>query len=319
MIQARDADGKFAAEKVPAKKEEAKTEEAKTEEAATVFKDKLFVIGRKRSGGIVRGRCRRRAARSTTKRLMDRLRTSPRRPGPRKNRRSRQTTPEELAALGLACCSGRHEGLRLSTWRNPAPSTTAISKEGRSKSKRSSRYSRPKRSTFDSGKMGYPEVKTLARRFRLAGRKRKTSYILKTKLAQLKDAEQPSRWPTCNPSKARRIYRRPMRPMAWPGLQSGSRPRIRRPPPPGRSARPPYERSQAQPTIEKKKATSSTLLGTSGETQTRKTDPKTGKLPEITPDMRRGGNHGTLQEKRPSPPGENPDEDLSGCGQSLNI
>ena len=274
MTQARDAEGKFTAEKVPAKKEEAKTEEVKTDDTATtVFKD-TFIIGGKEVeivGADAADVLRQYKAAMTAYEIA-------KTPLPKKEELKPTTTPEELAALGLRVAQGDMKALD----------------EYIEKSDTLDRYLEKKGVKIEAVKQVLQtqatttikekwdtEVKAFLADSDWPGGTQ-NEYILKTKLAQLKDANgQPLAY---NPSKEN--LQKAYEAMKTEGL-------VFKVDPPANTETTnteekrttAFERSQTQPITEKKKATSSTLLGTSGETSTRKTDPKSVKVPEITADM----------------------------------
>ena len=303
MTQARDAEGKFTAEKVPAKKEEAKTEEAKTEEAATAFKD-TFVIGGKEVeivGADAADVLRQYKAAMTAYEIA-------KTPEVKKEPEKPKTTPEELAALGLRVAQGDMKA--FDEYMEKSGTLDRYLEKKGIKVEEVKQVLETQATTTIKEKWD-TEVKAFLADSDWPGGTQ-NEYILKTKLAQLKDANgQPLAY---NPSKEN--LQKAYEAMKTEGLVFKVDPPANTETTTTEQRTTAYERSQNQPVItEKKKATSSTLLGTSGETSTRKTDPKAGKLPEITPDMS-GAEIMELFKKAALAAGQNPDEVLRGAAKA---
>jgi hypothetical protein len=306
MIQARDEQGKFTSEKKPATAATTTTTETKddatTTTETTVFKD-TFVIGGKEVeivGADAADVLRQYKAAMTAYEIA-------KTPEVKKEPEKPKTTPEELAALGLRVAQGDMKA--FDEYMEKSGTLDRYLEKKGIKVEEVKKVLETQATTTIKEKWD-TEVKAFLADSDWPGGTQ-NEYILKTKLAQLKDANgQPLAY---NPSKEN--LQKAYEAMKAEGLVFKVDPPANTETTSTEQRTTAYERSQAQPTTEKKKATSSTLLGTSGETSTRKTDPKAGKLPEITPDMT-GPEIMELFKKAAIAAGQNPDEVLRGAAKA---
>lgn len=261
VMQARDEQGRFAENKPEVKEVENPAEEV-------VFKD-TFVIGGKEVeivGSDAADVLRQYKAAMTVYEIV-------KTPEPKKEEVKPAATKEELAALGLKVSQGDMSA--LAEYLEKSGTLDAYLEKKGIKVDEIKKVLDTQASVDIQTKWS-EEVKKFLDTSDWPGGTQ-NEYILKTKLAQLKDDKgQPLAY---HPS-AENLQK------AYEAMKAENlvfKVEEAKPEAKTEERKTAYERSQEQPT-EKKKPTSSTLLGTSGESQTRKASPAT-KLPEITADM----------------------------------
>ena len=277
VVQARDEKGQFTTEKKPAATTAAAatTPEEKKPEENQLFND-TFVIGGKEVeivGADAADVLRQYKAAMTAYEIA-------KTPEVKKESAKPAATVEELAALGLRISQGDMKALE-EYMEKSGTLDRYLEKKGikveEVKKVLDTQATTTIREKWDT------EVKAFLAESDWPGGTQ-NEYILKTKLAQLKDANgQPLAY---NPSKEN--LQRAYEAMKAEGLVFKAEAAANTETPTEQHTTA-AERAQAQTTTtsEKKKPTSSSLLGTSGESSTRKVDPKNmaAKLPDITPEM----------------------------------
>jgi len=274
MIQARDDKGQFTAEKKPAAAAAVKTDEEKKADEVAVYTHKAMIGGKEvefigaDAADVLRQVTAAMTAYDIAKTPAE-VKKDPPKPA---------VTPEELTALGLRISQGDMKAMEEYLEKS-GTLDRYLEKKGikvdEVKKVLDTQATASVREKWDT------EVKAFLAESDWPGGTQ-NEYILKTKLAQLKDANgQPLAY---NPSKEN--LQRAYEAMKTEGLVFKVEANANTETAPEQQRAAAASGTSQEQSTAKKKPTSSTLLGTSGESTTRKTETKaTAKLPEITPEM----------------------------------